>query len=131
MSKDGVKESCNKCSYWTGIGGIGKAYKCYFGDCPAKARDDKSKAEVKSPQDKRYVLVEKQTGKFFNSVLYKTIKAAEKGGSEKRYYNEFGKEITYNTWCSSFSAKQFGRIEWHFDSKKYWVMVVKGKTEHE
>ena len=44
----GWKKVCDKCYYFTGKGGIGKAYKCYCGDCPAKARDDKKRANMLS-----------------------------------------------------------------------------------
>jgi len=40
-----MKESCKRCYYWTGKGGIGHAYKCYTSKCPAKQRDDKAKEE--------------------------------------------------------------------------------------
>lgn len=36
-----IKEACKKCYFWTGKKYDGK-YKCYCGDCPAKARDEKA-----------------------------------------------------------------------------------------
>lgn len=52
MTKIKVKKDCLNCFYWTGKGGIGKAYKCYCGDCPAKARDEKRKSKIKKVSKK-------------------------------------------------------------------------------
>jgi len=38
----GWKKVCANCGSWTGRKGDGN-YRCYAGDCPAKARDDAAK----------------------------------------------------------------------------------------
>jgi hypothetical protein len=48
-----LKRSCLKCSSWTGIGGPGKAFKCYCGDCPAKLRDEAARKIQLKGRNKR------------------------------------------------------------------------------
>ncbi len=51
--KPRFKKVCLKCFYWTGIGNIGNAYKCYCGSCPAKARDEAAKQDQLRGRNKR------------------------------------------------------------------------------
>jgi hypothetical protein len=50
-----IKEMCLRCASWTGYGirGPGKAYKCYCGSCPAKARDETGKQGQLRGRNKR------------------------------------------------------------------------------
>jgi hypothetical protein len=48
-----ITKACLKCFYWTGIGNIGNACKCYCGSCPAKARDEAGKQGQLRGRNKR------------------------------------------------------------------------------
>jgi len=51
--KPKITKTCLKCFYWTGVGNIGNACKCYCGSCPAKARDEAGKQGQLRGRNKR------------------------------------------------------------------------------